>query len=305
MKILIVGANGFLGSMLCDLFSGDLKNEIYAFDRYSRNSVFKSQQNLTKLVGEVAQIERYSNELENIDVMLHCFSTTRPGIDSGRDSEIEEHEIIPSIKLFDFCSKMGVKKVIYLSSGGAVYGNTQLIHNSEELKPQPISAYGVAKLAIENSLINMAKEKGFKPLVLRISNPYGPQQRPFSQGLINTALQNVFNGNPQWIFGDGSMVRDYIYADDLLEMISTLVFNDPMHNVYNLGSGVGTSVNEVLSEIKQAITHEILTTTCETPANLIHYSVLNIERYTHEFDKPTFVTVKDGIRHMIETYKFS
>jgi UDP-glucose 4-epimerase len=302
MNILVVGANGFLGSLITDHFSKDSRNTVFAFDRYARKTNLPTRSNLIQIAGEVSEISKSLNVIKSIDIAFHCFSSTRPGTDFGRETEIEKYETIPSQILFEFCSTINASKVIYLSSGGAVYGDRESYLNTEESVPTPTSPYGMSKLKVERSLLESSRVYGFKPLILRLSNPYGPHQRVFNQGFINTTLRNVLEGRVQPIYGDGSMVRDYIYTSDLLNVITDLALGTPIHEIYNVGSGIGHSINEVIHIIESEISRDVKTINVESPANLVLISKLNIDRFTQEFGKQETLSVREGIRKMIHEY---
>lgn len=145
----------------------------------------------------------------------------------------------------------GVERVLLFSSGGAVYGIPERLPIPEDHPLRPISAYGICKVAMENYLAMFAKRHGMRALIVRPSNPYGPgQDGRRQQGVIAVFTSKICQGEPVEIWGDGSATKDYLHVQDLAQATRLLLEADA-DGTFNIGSGVGTSVLEIVQAIEQ------------------------------------------------------
>jgi UDP-glucose 4-epimerase len=162
--------------------------------------------------------------------------------------------VISTLHLLQAAKKAGVKKVIFFSSGGTVYGVPQRIPISENHPTDPICSYGIQKLAIEKYLKLFHHLYGLDYAVMRMSNPYGERQRPLaSQGAVAVFLYKAMLREPIEIWGDGSVTRDYVHVSDVAGVIPVLVRYSGKHKIFNIGSGKGTSLLELI-KIAETIT---------------------------------------------------
>ncbi|MDD5489277.1 MAG: NAD-dependent epimerase/dehydratase family protein [Candidatus Moranbacteria bacterium] len=256
IKILILGADGFLGSNLAKSLLADKKYEIRAFDLFkdgiSRN-LAGYEKKLEMFQGNFLNREDLRKALKGIDFVFHFVSLTTPG-SSMNDPLIDvDTNIRGTIVLLEECAKAKVKKVIFPSSGGAIYGNQSKKTLGEDDPQNPISPYAISKLAIEKYLEYFRMNRGLDYLVLRFSNPYGPGQNAVgSQGIVPIFLNLVKQGRPITVFGDGENMRDYIYIDDLIENTKKIVFKkNNKFRIYNIGSGKGTTINQIVKTIQK------------------------------------------------------
>jgi UDP-glucose 4-epimerase len=160
---------------------------------------------------------------------------------------------VATVQLLEVMRATEVRKLVYLSSGGTVYGipETEVVPETHPLRP--ISSYGIVKVAIENYLFMEHKLHGLQHVVLRASNPYGPRQGHTGvQGIIGTHLWRTARGEPVEIWGDGSVVRDFIHVRDLAELCATAVQSD-VAGCYNAGSGTGASVAQIVDSISRTV----------------------------------------------------
>ena len=302
MKYIVIGANGFLGSLIVNLLSNDNTNEVVAFDRYRNSQNFILRSNVAVLVGDVTEIANFRSAFKNVDTVFHCFSVTRPGQDLGRTKEIFTQEVIPSRKIIELCVEMGVRRIVYCSSGGAIYGESLKLCNSELQTPRPLTPYGDAKLEIENSLLEATNGSATRPLILRIANPYGPEQIKHRQGLIPSIFQNLQMGIPQKVFGDGTIVRDYLYTKDLMVMLNTILQGEPKYQIYNLGTGVGISINEIIAIVERILAVTIPQSTEPAQLGTIKHSVLDINRYLDEFGDFAWTNIITGVESFVGNF---
>jgi len=257
MKVLVLGGDGFLGSHFVDQ-AVSLGHEVTVFDRFpyqvSRN--LEHQRRTVRFVsGEFANRDDLSKALEDKDIVYHFICTTNPA-ESWNDPFIEiEENLRTSIRLFELAVNKGVKKIVFPSSGGTVYG-PQKKPVDEKAVPRPLSPYGITKLATEHFLHYYREHGGIEMDIYRIGNAYGPRQpikRP--QGVIAVWMQDILNGSEIHVYGDQNTLRDYIYIGDVVFLMTHSLNNLASSGVYNLGSGMGTSIIRLL-EIFQTVVHE-------------------------------------------------
>lgn len=257
-RILLLGGFGFIGSNILsyiDLFMMDLY-EVIVFDKfkYHHNGLHF---NCVKKVydadfSDSLNIETIFRENE-IDIVLHSLSTTVPATSNNIRFDIESN-VIPTIELLNIMVKYNVKKIVYISSGGAIYGNNDcLIKHNENDIAYPVSSYGIVKLTIEKYLHQYSYLYDIDFLILRLSNPYGKFHYSTKQGVINVATRSAFFSTPFSVWGDGYSEKDYIYIDDFCDILFKII-NKQIHSiVLNIGSGNIITINSILQNIKAII----------------------------------------------------
>ncbi len=260
MKILILGGNGFLGSHFVDKVV-ELDHEVTVFDRVQP----RVARNLEHLWGKIRFINgEFENRkvlreaLEGQDVVYHFIGATYP-LASWKDPFIEiDLTIRSSVAMFDIAVEEGVKKIVYPSSGGTVYGR-QKSPFTEKTPTQPFSPYGIAKLATEHFLSYYREANGVAADIFRIGNPYGPRQAIGSvQGVINVWMEAVLGHKEFVVYGDEHNVRDYIYVGDVAHLMTHSLTDLESSDTFNLGSGKGVSILELLEVFKEALSGEDL-----------------------------------------------
>ena len=187
-----------------------------------------------------------------VDLVVHSLSTTIPLGTNDARYDIESN-LIPTIKLLDCMIEQGVKDIVYISSGGAVYGNGSELPHKEDENTMPISSYGVVKLTVEKYLMQYGFRFGLRPLIVRLSNPYGPFHYSMRQGLVNVALSSALKGTDFYVWGDGSAKKDYIYVRDFTSIMFQLIQRNVSSKIVNIGSGCVVSVNQVLRLIQRLV----------------------------------------------------
>ncbi len=227
--------------------------------------------------------------------------TTIP-ISSSKNIKFDiESNLIPSIKIFEVAVKKGVMKIIFISSGGTIYGNVDN-HNSikEDLKTEPICSYGIVKLAIEKYLKLITNKTDTKSIILRPSNPYGGISFHSSKllGLINVSLLKIKSGELLTIWGDGSNVRDYIHINDLVNAIIKSIFIEQDQSyILNIGTGFGRSILEILDLIEKITLNKFNTRFIDSRKVDIHYNVLDIEKSLEYLRWEPLIKIEEGIKN--------
>jgi UDP-glucose 4-epimerase len=294
-EVLVVGGNGFLGSHLVDALS-DTGHSVTAFDRFSTGSPTFRSPAVRMLAGDFLSRSDLDAAVTGHDVVFHFLATTTPATAQADPTLDIRTNVIQTIELLTACVEAGVRHVYFASTGGAIYGPQERSDFSELAPTFPISPYGIGKLTIEHYLRYFRATHGLQSTSLRISNPYGTRQHPNrKQGLIPIALRQIARGETVTRYGDGSMVRDYIFVDDLVRMIAPLADAEPVHDVYNLGSGRGSSVTEVLDAIGRVTGETFAVREVPTPATFVDRVVLDVARFDTEFGVRTPTSLEAGI----------
>jgi len=181
--------------------------------------------------------------------------------------------------LFDLCRKLKVRRLVFLSSGGTVYGLPNAVPTPETAPTDPIGAYGVGKLAIEKYLAVYRHLHGLDYRILRVTNPYGPFQVPIkNQGLIAAIVSKALRGETNEIWGDGSVIRDYIFIDDVVEALVAAASDRSEGRIFNIGSGQGRSVRAAIAAIEGALGKKLDINWKQGRAADVPASVVAIER---------------------------
>ncbi len=247
MKALVLGGCGFIGSHLVDalLLAG---HKVRVFDRTPE--LFRAPlANVDYRFGAFTDAPSLAEALEGVEVVYHLISTTVPSTSNLDPIADVQGNLINTLRLLQLMIQKHIPKIVFLSSGGTVYGvpKTALIPESHPL--HPICSYGVVKVAIENYLQMFHQLHDLEYVILRASNPYGERQGHAGvQGVIGTYIGKMLTGEPIEIWGDGSIVRDFIYVSDLAELC-VLAGQQQATGTYNAGCGVGYSINEVVATL--------------------------------------------------------
>lgn len=249
MNILVIGGNGFIGSHLIDhlLIKG---HNVRVFDiTYERYR--KPLLNIDYRISSLENIPDLYEALLGIDIIFHLASSSVPSTSNIDTVSDINTNLIPTLNVLNLSVKLGIKKIIYFSSGGAVYGNPLTTPINEDHPLNPISSYGIVKATIEKYLFLYQRLYNLNSLVIRPSNPYGPRQGHFiAQGVVSTFLRKVKMNESITVFGDGKSTKDYIFIDDLIDLCYELSFSNEV-GVFNLGSGKGTTIHQIIEQIKK------------------------------------------------------
>jgi UDP-glucose 4-epimerase len=251
MKVLVIGGSGFIGSHVVDRLLAH-GHSVRVFDR--RPERFRAPlPGVDYRFGEFADEMTLVEALSGIDVVYHLVSTTVPGT-ADLDPKIDVRDnLIGTINLLESMQRLGLSRILFLSSGGTVYGIPEVVPIPETHALRPINSYGIVKAAIEHYLEMYRRTRGFSPVIVRASNPFGPRQAHSGvQGVVSTFLRRILVGEPIEIWGDGTVVRDYLEVSDLAELCVRAGTSD-REGAYNAGSGHGLSVNEVVEAVRKVM----------------------------------------------------
>ena len=295
-KCLVIGGNGFVGSWIVDELVAR-GHDVTALDRFSAGSTTYRSDRVTRLVGDFMNHSTVREALAGQEFVLHFLSTTTPASAENDPTLDVRTNIASSIELFQMCVSAGVSCVYFASTGGAIYGDQPAGAIREDALPLPISPYAIGKLTIEHYLRYFHRKFGLKSVSFRISNPYGPRQHSNkTQGVIPIFLNAARRGEPLVRYGDGSMVRDFIYVEDAAKLIANVVGQRVNYDVYNIGSGSGHSVSEVLQVVREVSGIEVEVIERVQPSTYVDHIVLDTFRYAQEFGMIDFVSLHEGVK---------
>lgn len=259
MNILLLGGFGFIGTNILKFVESlNADYRMIVFDRFPNHLDNITFSCLDKVYAGDFSDEYLLNKIfteNHIDVVLHSLSASVPS--SSVDNIFDlKFNVIPTITLLNVMKTHDVKNIVFISSGGAVYGDNTVGRDghSEEDVLFPKSAYGVSKLVIEKYLYLYSTLYDFKVLITRLSNPYGPYHYSQKQGVVNIALEKAMRGEKLEIWGDGNGKKDYIFITDFCKILFSLINKSTyQYEVLNIGSGELLSVNEIAETIKDKL----------------------------------------------------
>lgn len=250
MAILLLGGNGFIGSHLAEALR-DRGDRVVVLDaRAARTEADWSGIDYRR--ADPFAPDALDAALAECEVVVHLASTTTPASADLDPAQDAERNLVGTLRLFEAMRRRGRRRIVYLSSGGTVYGTPREMPVPESHPLAPICAYGVVKASVEHYLRIHAEAGLLDPLVVRAANPYGERQSASrAQGFIGIAMARLLADAPLQVWGDGSHVRDFLHVDDLVRLLVDAVHGD-VRGVFNAGGGRGHRLDEVCALIEQA-----------------------------------------------------
>ena len=293
---LIIGA-GFLGSALAAGLAG--KEKVRVVNK--TDSPLRGKRNVEFVEGDLKDLD-WESVLRDIDIVYAMHGTIISYDGTGGIIQDINDGIIPMLTLISECKKRGIRRIIYPSSGGTVYGKYS-VHSRETHPTIPYSVYAAHKIALENYFRLFILYDGMEIITLRIANPYGYlKTENRKQGIIPIFIDRIINGQPIEVWGAGRNVRDYIYIDDLVDAMEKAASYTGEVRCFNIGSSTGTSIKKVIRLIEQYSGKKASVTVKPGRICDAESSYLNNDLAVKELGwKPT-VTLDEGIRRLISRY---
>jgi UDP-glucose 4-epimerase len=258
MRILVLGGSGFLGSHIVDKFLAE-KHDVAVYDLYPER-FRRSPAGIKFYTGDFGNVGALDELIATgFDAVIHCVSTTTPK-SSNESPEFDiQSNVIGTLYLLDICVKRKVGKLVFLSSGGTVYGDIGDRDKVDETHAvRPMCSYGVSKLTIEHYLDVYRHLRGLDYVALRLSNPYGERQSPLrALGALTVFLHRTLKGQHIEVWGDGGVTRDFIYVGDVANAVYLATIT-PISGVFNVGTGTGLSIRDILKLISSVVGTEPL-----------------------------------------------
>lgn len=301
INILFLGGAGFIGSNIIKKIINDNNYKIFVLEPSFANTsrLSKLYRSITIIDGQINNLNLIKTILEDnhINIVVHLVSTLIPG-SSYEDFKKEfENVVFPTTRIMELCASRKIK-FIYFSSGGTVYGNSNIKRKSfcETDTLSPISYYGLTKQIIENSILFESRRGNLNYLIIRPSNPFGVgQSLNGNQGFIAVAIGKILSNEPIEVWGDGSTIRDYIYIDDLSHAFYQLIKYNINNEIINIGSGHGYTINDVLQRLKNVVEKPIKVIYKESRSVDVNSMILDISKLK-SFINVQHTHLEDGIK---------
>lgn len=283
MNILIFGGAGFIGKHLCTALVA-AGHQVTAFDLSPVNGSWPAIDGVTWLAGDFTDPAATAAALGDADQVIHLISGTHPKTSNDNPLRDLQNNVGATLQLLDaIVQRPSPPSVIFLSSGGTVYGIPRSIPIPESHPTDPLCAYGIGKLGIEKYLALYQRLHGLNYRVLRLANPYGEHQSPHTgQGVIPAFLWKALQGEPLEIWGDGSVVRDYLYIGDVIRAVVAAMDYCGSERLFNIGSGGGHSLNDLVDTVRELLGRDVScrylpARACDVPINILDVSRARVE----------------------------
>jgi len=296
MRVLVLGGAGFIGSHLVDRLLDD-GHFVRVLDRSppELHPDWVKAGRVEYVLGDFSDHFAIAAAVKDIDVAFHTVSTTIPAT-SNVDMEFDvQSNLIGTINFLKEAVAARIRKVLFVSSGGTVYGTPATVPIKETAPAQPTCSYGITKLAIEKYLGLFEHLHGLEFLVFRLSNPFGERQRPGAQGAVAAFIDRMLRAEPIEIWGDGSVVRDYIYIGNAIDAMVEGMSYSGDHRVFNVGSGIGHSLNDVLGVLEKVSGHKVPRNYTASRAIDVPRNVLDIGLIKQEIGWAPRIPFADGV----------
>lgn len=304
MKILVTGGAGFIASHVVDRMIS-LGHEVAVIDDLStglkRNlnpkATFYNMDIRDEKVAEVFAKEKpdvVDHHAAQMDVRR---SVREPAYDASVN-------VLGSINLIENAQKHGVKKFIYISTGGAVYGEPQYLPADENHPVNPLCQYGISKHTVEHYLFLYRANYGMNYTVLRYPNVYGPRQNPKGEAGVNAIfIGMMMHGQTPTIYGDGEQLRDYVFVSDVVEGNVLALNKLDVSGIFNLGSAVGTSVNQIYQHLQKILGYKENAKYAEARVGEIDKIFLTGDKAREVLGWEPKVSFEEGLRKTVDFIK--
>ncbi|MEA3466351.1 MAG: NAD-dependent epimerase/dehydratase family protein [Thermodesulfobacteriota bacterium] len=260
MKITIFGGGGFIGSAIADrLLRDNHRLRIFERPRVEPYRQFSDSEDVEWLTGDFLSIHDVGAAIDGADVVLHLISTTLPKSSNDDPVYDVQSNLVGTLQLLNLMVEKQIRKIVFISSGGTVYGNPAYLPVDENHSTEPQVSYGITKLAIEKYLLMYQRLHGIKANILRVANPFGERQRvETAQGAVGVFLSRAIQQQPIEIWGDGTIVRDYVYVGDVADAFACAVEYEGEKSVFNISSGSGVSLNELINLLERVFKRKVV-----------------------------------------------
>ncbi len=305
MRYVIFGGGGFIGSTVADrLLRDGHALRIFERPRVLPYRKFTASEKVEWVTGDLQSVHDVSDAIGGMDVVLHMVSTTLPKNSNDDPIYDVQSNLVATLQMLNAMVLKKIPKIVFISSGGTVYGSPKYLPIDELHPTDPLVSYGITKLAIEKYLHLFEHLHGIKTVTLRVANPYGERQRiETAQGAVGVFLNRAIRGVPIDIWGDGSTTRDYIHVSDVAEAFVRAVEYSGEKNVFNVSSGTGTSLNELIDILEKTLGKSIERRYLPGRPFDVPVSVLNNQLAQQELKWAPTISMRDGIARTAEWMK--
>lgn len=302
MKVVVFGGGGFIGSAIVDRLLRD-GHDIRVFERprVAPYRTFSATENVEWVTGDLLSTHDVGEAIEGADVVMHLVSTTLPKNSNDDPIYDVQSNLVATLQMLNAMVQKKIPRIVFISSGGTVYGSPQYIPIDEKHATDPHVSYGITKLAIEKYLLMYQRMHGLKAVILRVANPFGERQRvETAQGAVGVFLHKALRNETVEIWGDGSVTRDYIHVSDVAEAFARAVSYQGPHAVFNVSSGRGTSLNDLLDVIEQVLGRAVQRRYLASRPFDVPVSILSSELACQELGWSPAIDLKNGISQTVD-----
>jgi UDP-glucose 4-epimerase len=293
-SVLLIGGAGFMGRALCTRLAA----RGYDVHVLTRGTTLELAEGCTVHGGGLENSELLRRLLPRMGTVIHLASATTPGLSAVTPSLEADLNMAPTLGLIGELIAHPRIRVVYVSSGGTVYGDPgdAMADESSELKP--LSFYGAGKVAVEGFLRCFEHRHGNPLVILRPSNVYGPRQPRYQGfGVIRTMLQHALDGSTMGIWGDGSIVRDFVYIDDVVSAIECFIPAGAPLGTFNIGAGVGHSLNDLVAIVEHTTGRRLSVRHEAARAIDVHRIVLDAQAIRERCGWTATTPLEAGVAH--------
>jgi UDP-glucose 4-epimerase len=296
--IAVVGAAGFLGRHTVQHLRTMTKDLRCVSRRLPMDS---ETSGLHWFKSTLSNFDTLKPAIKGCNTVIHLAGSSTPASANKNMAADVGESIQDSLRLFDACVDAKVSRIIFISSGGTVYGEPKTIPTPEDEVPNPISAYGLAKLTVERYLELYKRQYGLDYKILRVANAYGPlQNAEKKQGVITAFIEQALNGQPLEIWGDGNNIRDYVYVEDVVDAIERSVRYQKKEHIFNIGSGNGLSLLQIVEMIGQILGKKLVCHHREAMLHDVPVNILDCSRAKTELGWVSRADFMEKLRQNIE-----
>lgn len=301
-EALIVGASGFLGRYVTNAMARS-GYDVYGVGR-SQERPYYLEDTITWIHGDARDLDFMTEIIRGKSVVLHLGGNGSPALANNAPLTSFIDGPLGSVTLMEACRIAGVERLIFASSGGTIYGPTDVVPTPEDHPSFGLGMYAVGKQVSEIYLKEFERLYGVKGFSLRISNPFGFGQRAAGgQGMIAYALESVRSRTAFNVYGDGKNIRDFIYAEDVADAFLACTVYSGEERVFNIGSGAGISIKEVLDVLDQHLSpHRVERVFAQSRSIDIPKSVLDISKAKRELRWEPTTSFSDGIKQTVSRF---
>ncbi|KKM20597.1 hypothetical protein LCGC14_1643860 [marine sediment metagenome] len=295
MKSLVVGGNGFIGSNLVDRLV-ECGHEVVVLDLWQRR-YDKMPPEVRFMQGQIKQSFLLFEALADVNVVYHlAWAMTHEMSNRDLVADVRAN-LVSSLHLIEASLRAGVDRIVFVSSGGTVYGHSGVFDIPENAPKTPLSSYGITKLAVEKYIQMFNHLYGLDYVILRPSVPYGPRQSPHGrQGAVAVFLYRVAHGLPLTIWGDGSVTRDYFYISDLIDALVTSMDRElSKHRIFNISGDEKITLVNLVELVEQTVGRKAIVE--YSPARKFDATriILDTQLARHELDWQPKVPMVQGL----------
>ncbi len=304
MKVLVTGGAGFIGSHIVDAlikrgFDVAVIDDLSTGSRKNLNaeSAFYDA-SITDLKSVKSTFEK-----ENPEYVVHAAANIKVRESVKNPIHDAKVNIGGGLNILECCKNFNVKKIVYLSSGGAIYGNPRYIPVDERHPIDPISPYGISKRALELYLNSYLKSYGLEFTSLRLSNVYGPRDLKESDHIIPILIHSLLSDKTPIISGDGSQSRDFVYVKDVADAVILGLEKNPKERFFNIGTEKAISINGLFKEVKSLLKSNVNAGYREANKGEVRKICLSIKKAKKELGWAPKTGLSQGLKETIKWFK--